>query len=129
MAAQRDKGGKFLKGHKGLKPKGSQTFTKLRSALKKEEPALIEATIDQAKTGNTVALNFLLTKMYGRAPFSDFKLVGKSITEVSEALLAAVGSVDPQTLQNASKLLESHLKVLEVEQFEKRLTALEEDKK
>lgn len=124
--ADRDKDGKFIKGHKGFKKKRPH-FRLLQKKLKDCEPELVEEAFKQAMNGkNPQMFIFMLSKMYGKEPFSDFQLSGKDAVEVSKNLLAAIGTVDPQVLNNASQLLQGHLKVQESEDFEKRLQALED---
>ncbi len=123
--ANRDKNGKFLKGHKGYKAQGKTAFTLLRDSLKTEEPALIKAIIDQAKAGNPAAVNFVFGKMYGKHPFNTFQLKGNDLEAVSKHILASVGIEDPQVLRDAAKLLESHVAIVELSELQKRIEALE----
>ncbi len=126
MADRDKKTGKFLPGHGGLKKKGTKHFNGLHKLLKSKEPEILEAALQQALDGTAPqTMQYILRKMYGNAPFSDFKLAGKDALEVSRNLLAAIGNVDPQILNSASQLLQGHLKVQESADFEKRLEALE----
>lgn len=127
--ADRDKKGKFLPGHSGAKPKGAQQFTLLKRELKSRESEVVNAAIKQALSGdNNQALLFLLRKMYGNEPFSDFKLAGASALDVSNNLLMAIGTIDPSILKSASELLQGHLKIVESVDFEARLKELEDAK-
>ncbi len=124
--AERDSKGKFLQGHAGLKKSGTRHFNGLQKLLKSKEPEILEAALQQALDGSAPqVMQFILKKMYGLEPFSNFKLEGKDALEVSHNLLAAIGYVDTSILNQASQLLQGHLKVQESADFEKRLEALE----
>ncbi len=123
--ADRNQNGQFIKGHRGFKQKGDGQRKILRKLLHENSDELFKHALELANGGDTQLMLFFLKKLVGKEPFSDFKIRGNSALEASESLLAAVGSVDPSILQNASVLLQGHLRVQEAADFEERLAALE----
>ena len=124
--ADRNGKGQFIRGHKGFK--GGGKYAQLRKMLKENEEPMLEKVISMAVGGDINAIKLCFQKLYGPGAIPEFKLHGDNAMEVSRNLLASVGMVDADTLNGAAKLLETHIKVVESQDFEKRLEALEDAK-
>lgn len=126
--ADRDKNGRFINGHRGFKAVGGK-YKRLRKALLSEETGLIDKVIEQALGGDMVALKLCFEKLYGHGPIPSIKFRGTDPLAISESLLSAVGHCDSESLLQAARLVETHVKIQEFADFEERLEALESAKK
>lgn len=125
--SDRDKNGRFLKGHAGRKPV-TKKYKKLMKMLLSSEESLIQEVIDMALGGDISALRMCWLKLYGNGPIPTVELQGDSPIAVAVNLLDQVGNADATELANSAKLLETYIKVQESADFESRLAELENAK-
>lgn len=127
-------GNKFGKG----RPQGSRNRVSINSInlIKGEEEALSRRAIEVALNGNTQMLQFCLSRILP-PPLKDnvVKLEGmpecrdvESSVDLSSYLLKklADGSLTPSQASLLSGIIEKHLKCLQINDLEKRLTDIEE---
>jgi hypothetical protein len=121
----RDSKGMFVKGHAGIRKKGTKYFKGLGPLLRAKEPEVLRKALEQALSGDQPQLmTFFLKKMYGSMTISDFALEG-DLKAMMGQILASVGKEDPSTLSAAAKLLEVHCKIVELDELSERIAALE----
>lgn len=135
----RKQGGPWPKGTSGNpsgRPKGARNRTTraLEALLDGEADAVTRALVEAAKGGDVTAgrviLDRLLPPAKGRTVEFDMPLVNSAadLPNATAALLKAVadGAILPGEAVEVGKVLEVHLKALEVADLDARLTALEE---
>lgn len=123
-------------GNPAGRPRGSKHKASIvaQALLDDQCEALVQKAVQMALNGDRVALRLVLERLL--APTRDrpiaFALpnLGSSADAVQAIakILAAVaaGELEPSAGQALAALVETHRKALEVEEIEKRLTALEE---
>ena len=129
---------KFKPGNPG-RPKGARHRVTLavEALLEGQHEALTQRAIDKALEGDTVALRLCLERIAPArkdAPISiELPPVrsAEQAVEASAALLAAVGAGDvtPGEAAAVMGLLVSHRTILEVGDLERRIAALEDERK
>ncbi len=124
---QRNKDGTFRTGHKPLKKTGTRHFNGLKEVLKTNEKSILQAVIDQAMEGkNPTAMQFILNKMYGKAPLSGFSLGDGTPQEAIKQVIAAMGTEAPETLASAIKLIRAQVEVADIAALQKDVKELKE---
>jgi hypothetical protein len=123
----------FQKGQSGNpkgRPRGTSKADKLRKAIEKDVPGIIEALVKAAQDGDTSAARLLLDRVIPALKPVDSKVtlpMGGSLSEAGAAILEAVGAGEI-TPDQAGKLLQglgAQARVLELDQLRERLEALE----
>ena len=126
----------FKKGRSGNakgRPKGSAPAAKLRQAIEDDLPDIITALVDAAKTGDTAAAKLLLDRaipaLRPTTQAITFKLDAEaSLSDQARQIMQAVASGEIPA-DNATQLvsgLASTARIVEVDELEKRLIALED---
>jgi Family of unknown function (DUF5681) len=128
------RGRPFRPGNPG-RPKGSRhkTTQAMQALLDGEAAALTRRAIEMALNGDAVALRLCLDRLLPvlrERPIAvelPALASSKDAVTASAALLGAVaaGEVTPGEAQGIGRLLELHLKAIELHEIEARLTALE----
>lgn len=115
------------------RPKGiKDARTQWREALGEHGQALVSKAVELALAGDTQALKLCIDRAIpAYRPAAEpvtFKLSGDSLTEQAESILAAVskGQLDPQTGKALIDAISSLTKILEIDDIQRRLDALEE---
>lgn len=125
---------KFEKGKSGNprgRPKASASQQKLREAINKDAPEIIEAMIAQAKDGDTTAARVLLDRVLPVMKPGDMPVtlpLSGNLGEDARAVMGAVGE-SSLTPDQGSKLLTaigSLARVIEIDELVKRIEQLEE---
>lgn len=118
------------------RPKGSRSRATLTldAILEGEAEAITRKAIELAKDGDTIALRLCLDRLYPARkdrPVT-FTLpeiaVAADLTKATHALLAAVaaGELTPSEASELGKVVDAHMKAIEVAEIAARLTKLEE---
>ena len=125
----------FKKGQSGNpngRPKKPQLTTgEFFKRIKGELPAIIQAQIDKAKEGDSVATRLLLERCYppirAEARPVAFTAAG-TLTEQAESIVQAIaqGAIPPDTGAYILTALGGLARLKEQDEFERRLAALEE---
>jgi len=126
---------KFKKGQsgnpEGRKP-GSGYASKLRNAIEDDLPDIIKSVVEQAKDGDTAAAKLLLDRVVpALKPQQEATVVegltGKSPSEQGTAIINAMGAglLSPDQSQAMLAGLANMMKIVEIDELEKRLSALE----
>jgi Family of unknown function (DUF5681) len=135
---QRVRGRPFQPGQSGNpqgRMRGSQNKTTqmLAALLEAEAEEVTRAVVEKAKQGDLTAAKIVLDRLLPsrrdrplQFELPSFEKPGDAVT-ASTAVLAAVASGDltPSEGAEIAKLIEGHIRVLEVTDFEQRLRALE----
>jgi hypothetical protein len=135
-------GTRFRKGESGNpagKPKGARHKTTLAidALLDGEAAAITRKAVEMAKAGDTVALRLCLDRI---APVRKDRPVEFALPEIktsadivtaTSALLAAVaaGDLTPSEAAELGKLVDAHVRAIEVTEIQERLDALEAERK
>ena len=129
---------KFQPGESGNpegRPKGSKNWsTILLAALKDDVPELIEKTKEKALEGDMTAMRLLLERALpvrkAVAPQFELPELGraKTLTEKAEAILLGVsnGLIPPDIASQLIASIGSVAKIIEIDELEKRIEALEQ---
>ena len=132
--APKRRGRPFAPGNPG-RPKGARNqITVLTEGLLNEDvEAVVRSVIEAAKAGDMTAARIILDRVLpvrkGR-PVRFELPTGEGPSELAEALSAvltavAQGELTPEEGNNVAAMLETHWKVIEIAEFDRRLTALE----
>jgi hypothetical protein len=104
----------------------------LRELIAKQAPELIAVALAQAKAGDTTALGLLLARCVpplrpASDPISFAMPAGASLADQARAILAGIasGDIDPHTGRALVDAVAAVGRVVELDEIEKRLTALE----
>ena len=125
--------GKFTKGQSGNprgRPKGSVAHKRIREAIMKNAPEIIETMIDKAKSGDTSAARILLDRVLAPMKAGD-SLVNISFSgamvEDARRVIKGVGAAELTVGQGQSLLtgLASLSRIIEIDELLERLEALE----
>jgi len=129
--------GRWQKGESGnpagRTPGSPDRRSQLRALIDAEAPALVRLAVAQALAGDSQALGLLLARCVaplrpesGRVAF-DFP-AGASLADQARAVLAAIaaGRVDPHTGRAMVDAVAATARVIEADEIERRLTALEQ---
>ena len=121
-------------GNPGGRPKGKSKVAQLRALLEPSVPDLVAKAKEMAMAGDVAALRLCLERVLPplKAMDSPVQIEGLSGTqglseqggEVINAM--AEGSINPSEAATLLKALADQAKIVEVEELEKRITALEE---
>jgi hypothetical protein len=124
---------KFIKGQSGNpkgRPKGMINHRRLREAIVKETPEIIESMIGLAKAGDTTAAKILLDRviapMRSGDAFVHLPLEGK-MTQDARNVLQAIGSSQITTGQGQALLsgIASLARIVEIDELLARVEKLE----
>lgn len=117
---------------KGRLP-GSGEVAKLRAGIAKHVPGIIQALVKQAKAGDTAAARLLLERVVAPVKATELPMpVGGvdqgSLSDQGRALLAAAvaGTLPPSYVADLLAALAAQARIVEADEFEKRLRALEQ---
>jgi hypothetical protein len=104
----------------------------LRELIAKQAPELIRLAVDAAKAGDTTALGLLLARCVAPLrpasdPISFDMAPGASLADQARSILAAIadGRIDPHTGRALVDAVAAVGRVVELDEIERRLTALE----
>ena len=114
------------------RPRGVGKVAKYRALLQSQAEALIQAAIKQALAGDSTALKLCIDRLLPpyrpeAMPIS-FSLSGTtSLAQMGESVVAAIGNGVLSPDQGASVLqaLEGQARLIEMEELEQRISALE----
>ena len=125
----------FQKGKSGNprgRPRGASQAAKLREAINADLPEIIKALVRQAKEGDVQAAKLLLDRsMPALKPMQQTATVqglkGKTPTQQALLVIAAMaeGQLTPEQAQTMLAGLTSFSRIKELDEIEKRLSALE----
>ncbi|NEV61658.1 DUF5681 domain-containing protein [Thiorhodococcus minor] len=123
----------FEKGKSGNpkgRPRGIVNQAKLRKAIEKDLPEIIEAMTTAAKAGDTAAARLLVDKVLPSLKPQDTPVklpLGDDLAESGRAVLAAVGASEVTPEQGARILqgLGALSRVIETDELLRRIEALE----
>ncbi len=131
--------GRFQPGHSGNpkgRPRGALNKATLAALelLEGESQALTRKAIEEALSGNMVALRLCLERLVSPAKERPVKIDipetndASDLVKLSAALLSAVcnGSIDTGQAASLAKIVEIHRNTLEMTEIDKRLKVLEE---
>ena len=137
-ADERDGNGRFRPGRSGNpagRPCGARRALAdhLDTLAAAQAEALLETLCERAKAGDMEAMKLVLAHVWpirrGRPVQLDLPAVDgpKGAVAASEAVLAAVvaGEVTPEEAGAVSRLIEAHVRAIEVHELDARLMALE----
>lgn len=132
----RNTDGTFVKGHKVGRPKGSRNRTTMAvaSLLEGEAEQLTRKVVGLALDGEVTALRLCLERIHPPrkdtpVPFELPPMEGAAgASSALHAILAGVakGDLTPSEANSLASLVEGYRKTLETEDFERRISALEE---
>jgi hypothetical protein len=115
------------------RPKGIiDKRTALRALLIPHAQALIEKTVELAKSGDTTALRLCLERILAPIRAKDEVVVieqgGNTLAERAQAIVnaALTGQISPSEAATLLQALAIQARVIQAEELESRLTALEE---
>ena len=132
----RGPGGQWLPGTSG-NPKGAQSSVKsrntMRAAIEAEAPAIIEKLRELALAGDVTAARTLLERVLPTARTDSEPVVIEGLKEAqtlgdkARCIIAAVavGDLSPDVAERLLIALGACAKILEVDELEKRISALE----
>jgi hypothetical protein len=125
----------YKKGHSGNpsgRPKGiADKRTALRALLIPHAQALIEKTVELAKSGDTTALRLCLERILAPMRAKDEAVAieqgGNTLTERAQAIVSAslTGQISPSEAATLLQALATQARVIESEELAARLAALE----
>ena len=131
------KNGRFVKGNPGGpgRPQGSRNRATIlaRSLMAGALPEIIQDVIKQAKEGDFAAQKLLIERLVPvpkdnviRADFGELNNID-DLPEAAGRIIKAVGDseITPSEALTMSRLLVNHVKLIELSEMDKRLTALE----
>ena len=116
----------------GRKPKALATVEKLRTALAEELPEIIASVVKRAKDSDISASKLILERVLPPLKATEATVVLEAITgsrtEQGQAILAemAQGVLTPSQAAQLMAALAAQARIAEVDEFEQRLTTLEE---
>ncbi|MEJ1367982.1 MAG: DUF5681 domain-containing protein [Candidatus Sedimenticola sp. (ex Thyasira tokunagai)] len=121
-------------GNPGGRPKGKSKVAQLRSLLEPSVPDLVAKAIEMAMAGDVAALRLCLERVLPplKAMDSPVQIEGLSgslgLSEQGGTVINAManGSISPTEAATLLKALADQAKIVEVEELDKRITALEE---
>lgn len=135
----RDGGGRFVKGVSGNpqgRPKGARHKATIAAEmlLDGQAEALTQKAIEKALEGDTAAMRLCLERMLPARKDRPVSFTLPPIDSVQDAanasgaLLQAVaeGEITPSEAGEITKIIETHIRILEVSEIEQRLRKLEE---
>lgn len=127
---------KFKAGESGNpagRPKGQSQAARLRDAIANDVPAIISAIVKKAKEGDVAAAKLLLDRSIPaiKPKQEAFKIGGisnKSLSAQGQAIVKALlnGQVTAEQANDSLSALVNFNKIREFDEFERRLSALEE---
>lgn len=127
-------GRRFKKGQSGNpagRPSSANSIAKLRAEIAKDIPAIIAKQVELAKAGDAQAARLLLERVLPPVRASEqpvpISLPTEGLVDQGRAVMAAAGAGELAPGQASQLLagLASLAKLVETEELEKRLTALE----
>jgi hypothetical protein len=129
--------GRFAKGNPGGpgRPRTADRIVEFDQRVAEAGPELINALLEVAKAGNPKAIGMLLDRIWpvrrGRPVAVDAPEI-RSVADLrptAEAVTSAVfsGELTPQEGSDAARVLMAHSNMLELVDFERRLTELEKE--
>ncbi len=116
----------------GRKP-GEGPFAKYRRMLASRSEELINQVIDLALAGDTTALKMCLDRLFPPLkpvePPVKFPLESGSLTHMGAAVLSALGGgiLSPEQGSKLVQALTGQARLIEVEELERRIAALEDE--
>lgn len=126
---------KFEKGQSGNpagRKRGTSHADKLRRAIENDLPDIIDAMVSAAKSGDTSASKLLLDRVIPNLKpvhqnVSVNGMEGKTLSDQGAAIIAAMGSgtIAPEQAQSMLAGIASLSKIIEIDDFDRRLTELE----
>jgi hypothetical protein len=138
----RSKGGLFKKGYSGNpngRPAGSRhrASTLAESLIDGQSQELVNKCIEMALEGDTIALRLCLERLLPPRKTSPINIKVPrmnntiDLPKATGAIVNAVaeGKIDPTTGEIFSRVIERHIKAVEVADFEQRLQVLEEQQR
>jgi hypothetical protein len=128
--------GRWQKGESGnptgRKPGSPDRRSQLRALIQAEAPELIAMAVKLAKAGDATALSLLLARCVAPLrpasdPISFDMAPGASLADQARSILAAIadGRIDPHTGRALVDAVAAVGRVVELDEIERRLTALE----
>lgn len=125
---------KFQKGQSGNpagRPRGIATQAKLRTAIEKDVPAILEVMVAAAKAGDTTAAKLLLDRtLPALKPTTDPVTFtpGATLADTGHAIMQAVAQGQMTTEQGTALIsaLAGLARVIEVDELTRRIEALEQ---
>ncbi|MET0117768.1 MAG: DUF5681 domain-containing protein [Sedimenticola sp.] len=116
------------------KPKGSGKGPQLRAMLQPHASELVEKVVSMALEGDTTALKMCIDRLIPPIRSRDSSIVlddlkaDAKLTEQGEKIIVAMasGKISPMEASTMMKTVSDQARVVEVEELEKRITALEE---
>jgi Family of unknown function (DUF5681) len=124
----------FKKGQSGNpkgRPRGIINQAKLRTSIAKDIPEILVALTNAAKSGDVAACKLLLDRVLPALKPEDAPVrlpLGQDLAQDGKAILSALGAAQI-TPDQAAKLLQglgAFARVLEIDELERRIAALEE---
>ena len=122
-------------GNPNGRPKGSKDRrTKYRELFENESEDLIKKVIELAKDGDTTCLKMCIDRIVSPYRAKDQKVVlddiSGTLTEKGEKIITAMGQGDiaPSDASAMLAALASQARILEIDELEKRVSALENKK-
>ncbi len=127
---------KFEKGQSGNpagRKRGTGHAAKLRKAIEDDLPAIIDALVGAAKSGDTSASKLLIDRVLPtlkpvQQNVTVRGLTGRNLSDQGTVIVAAMGrgSMTPDQAQAMLASLASLARIIETDELEKRISALEE---
>jgi hypothetical protein len=123
---------KGVSGNPKGKPKGCKDKrTELRAMLEPHAGALIKKAVDLALAGDTTALRICMDRLVAPMKAKDGAVeIGESagsLTEQGKTVLSALvsGRISPEDATTVMQALSAQARIIEVDQLEQRIAALE----
>ncbi len=117
------------------RPKGTSPAAKLSKAIEQDLSGIIAAMVDSAKTGDTSAAKLLLDRVIPalkplQQPVRINGLSGKTLSNQGSAIITAMGAgnLSSEQAQDMLSSLVRLSKLIEIDEIERRLSALEEQR-
>ena len=120
-------------GNPAGRPKGQSEVGKIRAGIAARLPEILEKLIELSLAGDTSAARLLLERAIAPLRSVDpavmLNLPDGTLTEQGRAVLAAVaaGQLAPSIVTSLVSAISALAKVTEIDELEKRITALESD--
>src|SRR5215471_4909299 len=125
----------FEPGHSGNaagRPKGiKDRRTELRGMLLESAPELVAKVVELAKAGDSTALRICMDRLLPPAKAKDDPIlltgIGASLADNSRAVVEALarGELTPDEAATVLQALASQVRIIEADEIEKRIAALE----
>lgn len=134
MAAKKANAGTWTPGRSGNpkgRPKGTGTVANLRAAIERDIPAILKALVMKAREGDAAAARLLLERTVPPLRPTELPvpiaLSGESLADQGRSVItaAAAGQLAPGQLAQVLGGLASLAKLVEADELERRIAALE----